>query len=175
MVIDGHGFLVECLTCWKRKKMKKIFTLGVTLTMLVLTQTTTLKAQSDEVIIKETIMTMFNGMRKGDSTMVRSAFADKAILQTINKARTGKAVVLDAGLKGFLNAVGTPHDQIWDEKIEFRNILIDGDLASVWTPYEFYLGDNFSHCGVNSFQLFKGENGWKIIYLVDTRRKDNCK
>ena len=175
MVTDGYGFLIECLTCWKRKKMKKIFTLGVSLIMLALTQTTPLKAQSDEVMIKETIMTMFNGMRKGDSTMVHSAFADKAIMQSIDKDRAGKMAVRDGGLKGFLNAVGTPHDQVWDERIEFGNILIDGPMASVWTPYEFYLGDNFSHCGVNSFQLFKGEKGWKIIYIVDTRRKEDCK
>lgn len=155
--------------------MKTIFTLGITFIMLVFAQATPLKAQSDEVLIKETIMTMFNGMRKGDSAMVRSAFVDKAILQSIDKDRTGKDIVWDGGLKSFLNAVGTPHDQVWDEKIEFGNILIDGPMASVWTPYEFNLGDNFSHCGVNSFQLFKGEKGWKIIYLVDTRRKDTCK
>ncbi|KYG83308.1 nuclear transport factor 2 family protein [Roseivirga echinicomitans] len=156
--------------------MKTILTLGITLMILVVAQTTPLKAQSDEDMIKETIMAMFNGMRKGDSTMVRSAFADNAIMQGIDKDRAGKTVVRDGGgLKNFLNAVGTPHDQIWDEQIEFGSILIDGAMASVWTPYEFHLGGKFSHCGVNSFQLFKGEEGWKIIYLVDTRRKDACK
>jgi hypothetical protein len=53
-------------------------------------------------------------------------------------------------------------------------VLIDGNLASVWTDYKFYIGEKFSHCGVNSFQLFKGDDGWKIIYIIDTRRKDNC-
>ncbi len=144
--------------------------------MLAFTQTTPLKAQSDESMIKETIMAMFDGMRKGDSTLVRFAFADNAIMQGIDKDRTGKTVVRDGGgLKNFLNAVGTPHDQVWDEQIEFSSILIDGAMASVWTPYEFHLGGKFSHCGVNSFQLYKGEKGWKIIYLVDTRRKDACK
>jgi hypothetical protein len=40
--------------------------------------------------------------------------------------------------------------------------------------YKFYVGETFSHCGVNSFQLFKDKEGWKIIYLIDTRRKDPC-
>ena len=35
----------------------------------------------------------------------------------------------------------------------------------------FGLMDNFSHCGVNSFQLFNDNGQWKIIYLIDTRRK----
>jgi hypothetical protein len=47
-------------------------------------------------------------------------------------------------------------------------------MAAIWTEYSFYLGDKFSHCGVNSFQLFKDETGWKIIYIVDTRRKEGC-
>lgn len=132
-------------------------------------------AQSEEEAIKKTIMTMFDGMRKGDSAMVHSVFEDKAIMQTIAANRSGKVVVNDGSLEGFLKAVGTPHDQVWDEKIEFSHINIDGPMASVWTPYEFHLGGNFSHCGVNSFQLYKGDNGWKIIYIVDTRRRDNCK
>ena len=62
-----------------------------------------------------------------------------------------------------------------DERISFSNVLIDGNLASVWTLYEFYYKGQFSHCGVNSFQLVKSNNEWKIQYIIDTRRKDNCK
>ena len=32
----------------------------------------------------------------------------------------------------------------------------------------------FSHCGANSFQLMKGADGWKIVYLVDSRRTEGC-
>jgi hypothetical protein len=71
--------------------------------------------------------------------------------------------------------VGTPYSEAWDERIEFNDIKIDGPMASIWMPYQFYRGENFSDCGVNSFQLYKAEKGWKIIYLVDTRRKKNCK
>ncbi|HUH33176.1 MAG TPA: hypothetical protein VLZ28_04430, partial [Daejeonella sp.] len=59
-------------------------------------------------------------------------------------------------------------------RITFDQVLIDDNLASVWTSYQFYIGDKFSHCGVNSFQLVKGKEGWKIVYLIDTRRKENC-
>jgi hypothetical protein len=132
-------------------------------------------AQTEQGAIKEVIMTMFNGMRKGDSAMVHSAFAKEVLMQTIANNREGKVEVHSGSLSDFLKAVGTPHNETWDERIEFGDIKIDGPMASVWTPYQFYRGEAFSHCGVNSFQLYKGEKGWKIIYLVDTRRKDNCK
>jgi hypothetical protein len=54
------------------------------------------------------------------------------------------------------------------------NIQIDGAMANAWTSYEFWVNGSFSHCGVNSFQLFKDEGAWKIIYLIDTRRKEGC-
>ena len=47
-------------------------------------------------------------------------------------------------------------------------------LASVWVPYEFYLGDKFSHCGVDAFHLARFEDGWKIIGLADTQRREGC-
>ena len=61
-----------------------------------------------------------------------------------------------------------------EERITFSSIHIDGNLASVWTPYQFYFQGKFSHCGVNSFQMVKENGEWKIQYIIDTRRKDNC-
>jgi len=58
-----------------------------------------------------------------------------------------------------------------DERVTIGELLIDNQLASVWTPYQFYYKEQYSHQGANSFQLVKGVDGWKIQYLIDTRRK----
>lgn len=129
---------------------------------------------SEEDAVKSAIQQLFDGMRKGDSAMVKAAFADKAILQTVQNKKDSTTAIASLTLAQFLTAVGTPHTDVWDERITFDKILIDGSLASVWTPYRFFLNDQFSHCGVNSFQLYRSGTGWKIIYLVDTRRKDKC-
>ncbi|GAB5522671.1 MAG: nuclear transport factor 2 family protein [Roseivirga sp.] len=134
------------------------------------------QAQYEEDAVKKVIRTMFDGMRAGDSSMVHSVFIDDVRMQTIAPNRQGEMAIRDGSLTDFLNALGTPHDQVWDERILDYQVKIDGAMAAVWTPYEFYAGEKFSHCGVNSFQLMKGKNGWKIIYLVDTRRRgDACK
>ncbi|WP_298739053.1 nuclear transport factor 2 family protein [uncultured Chitinophaga sp.] len=125
----------------------------------------------EEEAVKKTIGLLFDGMRKGDSSMVKAAFAPGATLQTISTPPGSGAKVKTEALQRFLNAVGTPHTDVWDERIEFGHISIDGPLASVWTPYQFYLGGQYSHCGVNSFQLVKQDGTWKIVYLIDTRRK----
>lgn len=107
--------------------------------------------------------------------MVHSVFIDDVLMQTIAPNRQGEIALTGGTLSDFLNALGTPHDQVWDERILSYEIKIDGAMASVWTPYEFYVGERFSHCGVNSFQLMKGNDSWKIIYLVDTRKREGCK
>jgi hypothetical protein len=112
-------------------------------------------------------------MKDGDSLLTRSAFAPEAIMQTIID-KEGKVSVRSESVNSFIKFIGTPHQEKYDERIVFKKILIDGPLASVWTDYKFYLGEKFSHCGVNSFQLVKGDTGWQIVYIIDTRRKDNC-
>ncbi len=123
--------------------------------------------------VMKVINTMFDGMRKGDSAMVSSVFLKDVKMASIF-TREGKPMMQEGSLDRFLKAVGTPHDQVWDERIWDPIIQVDGNMASVWVSYAFYLGENFSHCGVNAFQLFKGEKGWKIVNITDTRRKKGC-
>jgi hypothetical protein len=47
-------------------------------------------------------------------------------------------------------------------------------MANAWVGYEFWLNGNFSHCGINSFQMVNFDGDWKIIYLIDTRGRDGC-
>lgn len=131
-------------------------------------------AQNDEEsAIKKAVNNLFTGMKTGDSTLARSAFATGAVMQTIVN-KEGKVSVRNESVDNFIKLIGTPHKDQYDERIVFSKILIDGPLALVWTDYKFYLGDKFSHCGVNSFQLVKGDKGWQIVYIIDTRRKDGC-
>lgn len=135
---------------------------------------TTAIAQSDEVAIKQAVNKLFEGMKKSDSAMIRSVFSSAPFLQTVAKNKDGKTIVLSEPLDSFLVAIAKPHTDIYDERISFDVIKIDRELAIVWAPYKFYVGEKFSHCGVDSFQLIKENGEWKIQYLVDTRRRQGC-
>ena len=131
---------------------------------------------SDERDVMAVVMKLFDGMRAGDSAMVRAAFDTAATMATAVIRPTGEAMYrFDAdGVSGFANAVGTPHDKVWDEKLWDVKVLVDRNLATVWTKYAFFLGTDFSHCGVDTFTLAKGAQGWKIIFLADTRQREGC-
>ena len=131
---------------------------------------------SDERDVMAVVMKLFDGMRAGDSAMVRATFDTAATMATAVIRPTGEAMYrFDAdGVTGFANAVGTPHDKVWDEKLWDVRVLVDRNLATVWTKYAFFLGTDFSHCGVDTFTLAKGAQGWKIIFLADTRQREGC-
>lgn len=124
--------------------------------------------------VERVIFKLFEGMRAGDSAMVHSVFVDDAEMHTVFTDKDGNNNLRKGSLEKFLIAVGTPHDQIWDEPVWDMQVDIDGALASVWTKYAFYAGKQFSHCGVDAFQLFKSKEGWKIIQITDTRQKEGC-
>jgi hypothetical protein len=88
--------------------------------------------------------------------------------------REGKSVVRIDTVDAFVRAVGTPHQELWDERLRGTRVELDGPLASVWTEYSFYAGGKFSHCGVDAFQIARDGQAWRIVALMDTRRKDGC-
>lgn len=121
--------------------------------------------------IEKPIRNLFLGMKNADSELVKSAFSENAVLQTITKDGTVKS----DNIQEFVASVSKFTKGDLDERIIVEAIHTDGNLASVFTPYSFYLKGKLSHCGANSFQLVKQNNEWKIQYIIDTRRKDNCK
>ena len=129
-------------------------------------------AQQDD--IKQPITNLFEGMRKSDSSLIRAAFAPGAIMQTVIKNKDSGTEVRTESVSDFITAVTKPHKEVYDERITYDVIKTDGDLAIAWTPYQFYIDNTFSHCGTDSFQLIKINGQWKIQYLIDTRRKQNC-
>ncbi|MEM1137481.1 MAG: nuclear transport factor 2 family protein, partial [Bacteroidota bacterium] len=108
--------------------------------------------KSEEKDVMKSIETLFNGMRAGDSSMVSQVFHTSSRLQTVH-TKEGKTLLRNETTQNFLEAIGTPHDIIWDERILSYEVKIDGAMAAVWTEYAFYAGEKFHHCGVNAFQL----------------------
>ena len=77
-------------------------------------------------------------------------------LQTIATNREGKTILHTEDYDKFITSIlSIPENQKFEEKLLSFDIKIDGNMANAWTPYEFWFNDQFSHCGVNSFQLIK--------------------
>ncbi len=131
--------------------------------------------RNEEQEVKQTIMRFFEGFHKQDSLIMRSVIGPNPILQTLGRNKEGISEIRNDSFDRLVQAIVSIPDTVkFEERISAYQISIDGPMANAWTPYEFWLNDEFSHCGVNSFQLFHDGSAWKIIYLIDTRRRENC-
>lgn len=139
------------------------------LTTILLLATAYSQAQNQE--IQKVIDTFFEGFHAKDTLKMHSVCADKMILQSITESAKGNKLSEET-TKEFYNAIAAiPANFNFQEKLISYFIQVDGAMAQVWTPYEFYSNGKLSHKGVNAFTLFKENGIWKIIYIIDTRRK----
>ena len=127
------------------------------------------EAQNQEV--QKTIETFFEGFHSRDTLVLQSVCSKKLILQSIKEGAEGNKLTDEQPNEFFKSIASIPNDIQYLEKILSYSIQIDGSMAQVWTPYEFYVNDKLIHKGVNVFTLFKEKESWKLIYLLDTRRK----
>ena len=135
---------------------------------------TTFAQSEDEKAVKAIIVQAFEGMQKHDSTMIRACFHPSARMQSIGiNRKTGMVELTTVNtIDSFVKSIGSlPATTKIEERVLSYEIRVDAQMATVWTPYELYVNEKRQHCGVDAFQFFKTDKGWKIISLADTRRK----
>ena len=112
-------------------------------------------AHAQKQDVQKNIELFFEAFHQKDSVKLKSVCSDKMILQSISERKTKGNKLSDETAKEFYKSIASiPSNVKFQEKILSYNIQIDGSMAHVWAPYEFYLNDKLSHSGVNTFTLF---------------------
>jgi ketosteroid isomerase-like protein len=131
------------------------------------------QAQNQE--IQKVVETFFEAFHAKDTLKLKSLCEDTMILQSISENTKGTKLSNEKPQVFFKSIASIPAELKFQEKILSYSIQVDGSMAHAWTPYEFYVNGKLSHKGVNAFTLFKKNtpetSGWKIVHLIDTRRK----
>jgi hypothetical protein len=129
-----------------------------------------------EAEVKATIEAFFEAFHQQDTIVLKTMAKGNIRMQSIALDAEGQPILKENSYQQFVKSIGSiPKDRKFQEKLLSFTIKVDGAMANAWTPYEFFFNGSLSHCGVNSFQLIKEGGSWKIIYLVDTRRREGCK
>lgn len=113
----------------------------------------------------------FTAFHAKDTLALRELCHPEIVLRTVANTKEGNKLK-DDKFDEFLNSIATipANLKIFEKLIDYK-VEIDGNLAHVWTPYEFYVNDKLSHIGANAFTLYNDNGKWQIIHLIDTRRK----
>ncbi len=116
-----------------------------------------------------------NGYRAGDTIKMKSVTHSNMTMQKAYLNKEQQNVLQYINPSDFFKYAATAGQNIaWEEKLTDYIVYSDGNLAHVWTPYEFYYNGKFSHCGANSFTLVYTDESWKILNLIDSVRIGSC-
>ncbi|MBP6003701.1 MAG: nuclear transport factor 2 family protein [Pyrinomonadaceae bacterium] len=137
------------------------------ISIVVLIAATSLMAygQTDEQSAIAVVDQLFAGMKAKNAEQIRSVFAPNVHFLAIQKPPDGKGISkssVDTG-ESFVKLITESNAGEYIEKMISPEVVIDGDLAVVSGRYTFYVGDKFSHCGKDVFNLLRTEAGWKIV------------
>jgi hypothetical protein len=132
----------------------------------------TLPAQSsDRDAVLATIQRMFDGMAAGDTAMMASTLEDGArLVQTFSL--DGVPATRELMMSEFLVRVADHEGEALIERFWDPEVRIHDNLATVWVSYNFYLGAQLDHCGEDAFQLARTPEGWWVIAIADTQRRE---
>ena len=121
--------------------------------------------------IKQSISVLFEGLQSADTLKIQSVCHKEMKLQSIMEKNSIGNLSFETNEEFYKSIASIPKNIKIEERILDYKIQIDGSMAQVWTPYEFYVNDKLSHFGTNSFTLLLENNVWKIVHIIDTRRK----
>ncbi|CAM4264648.1 nuclear transport factor 2 family protein [Flavobacterium terrigena] len=121
--------------------------------------------------IKQSISVFFDGLQTADTLKIQTVCHKEMKLQSIMEKNAIGTLSFETNEEFYKSIATLPKNLKIEERLLSYKIQIDGSMAQVWTPYEFYVNDKLSHIGTNSFTLLLENNVWKIVHIIDTRRK----
>jgi hypothetical protein len=125
-------------------------------------------AKKDQAVVQP-IINLFDAMRAHNGDKLKAQFTDQAMLQRAKNDNT----IVNADIAQFAAGISKSKNNL-NEVLLSAKVQQQDNLATVWTPFVFYLDGKVSHCGINSFQMVKIDNQWKIHYLIDNKYQGDC-
>ena len=116
---------------------------------------------------------LFVAMEARDTLAIRELFLPDAELIIVRPETGADRMVDRRGISNLITSVATApeplRERIWEPKV-----AVAGPLATLWAPYDFHLGNRFSHCGIDLFQFVRMKGSWKIVTLSYTVETTSC-
>jgi hypothetical protein len=103
-------------------------------------------------------------LTSGDSTTLARLTLDSAVVGGVSVRDGVERVSLRTwGL--YIHRTGAP---TFTERGFDQTVRVQDHVAQVWVPYDLYVGERWSHCGVDVFTLMKSEGRWRVAALIYT-------
>lgn len=129
------------------------------------------QAERDQVL--SVVQELFDAMAAGDAERAGAVLLPEGQLVVHRLGEDGSVSTGIMTHADFVAALADA-DEAWNERLWNAEVLVQGVLASVWTPYDFHRGRTFSHCGMEVFNLLRISGEWKIVGGTYTVESTGC-
>lgn len=153
----------------ERNTMNRVFVIAVALVLNI-------QVFADDAAERESVIAVINAffesMSARDVERMRTLMTPDGILYGYRETDEGLQIIRPTHseyLENLAIGEGTPIERYWDPEV-----MVSGRLATIWTPYDFHIDGQFSHCGLNNFSMLKTDNGWVIAGVVFSIKSEDC-
>jgi len=127
----------------------------------------------DRAAVIATVQGLFDAMAARDADKAASLLIDQGTGLRLGRDAEGRPSLRRSENRDFAMALNQAEadylERIWDAKV-----MVAGDIAVLWAPYDFHLNGEFHHCGIDLIQLFRIDGAWKIGNISWTDEGRNC-
>ena len=127
---------------------------------------------SDKEAVVGVVAAFFAAMTARDVDGMRKILTPDGILYGYREGPDGLLIIRpshDDYLANLATSEGEMVERFWEPEV-----MLHDRMAVVWTPYDFYLNGEFSHCGIDNFSFLKTDDGWKIAGVVFSMEREGC-
>lgn len=118
--------------------------------------------------VMQATMALFQAMEERDTAALRTLIHPRAQVVAVSERGTGVRTV-DEWIPTVARSAEALRERMWNAEVQ-----VDGGLATLWAPYDFHLGERFSHCGYDAFTFVREGGAWKLMTVAFTRRTAGC-
>lgn len=126
-------------------------------------------AKDEKQAVLEVVHSLLDAIHRQDAPAVHALGIEEAILIALRHDEAGKQRI---SIRKESETTFAQDDRNMVERIWDPIVQIEGNIAAVWAPYDFYLNGQFSHCGINAFHLLKVAGSWKLSATTYTSVTD---
>lgn len=145
--------------------MVRIRTVGLTM-VLALTARPGAAQQNPKDAVLGVGQAVFDAMARKDTAALRRLVHPAAhFIAAVEIADSTAPRV--TGMEQFLTQIatypGVPLERMWNAEVR-----VSGPVATIWTQYDFHKAGQFSHCGIDAFQLVRNGRQWQVTSILYT-------
>ncbi len=107
-----------------------------------------------------------------DTATLARLLVPQAMIYSLREGAAGSSMGAVSRV-AFLESLGG-EDQELLERMWNPTVQVQGRVAMVWTPYDFHLNGEFSHCGIDVFTMLKGAEGWQVASITYNVVREGC-